>query len=50
MSVAALGYVADLMEGLGIPYALTDTPEPSKELIKELSIILENKGIKTLYA
>ena len=35
---------------LGIPYALTDTPEPSKELIQNLSVILENKGIKTLFA
>jgi len=35
---------------LGIPYALTDTPEPSKELIQNLSVILENKGIKTLFS
>ena len=35
---------------LGIDYPLENVPEPTKEAIKSLAIILENNGIKTLYA
>jgi pyruvate formate lyase activating enzyme len=37
-------------EALKIPYQLKDTPEPTKDNIKELSKILQNQGIKTLYS
>ena len=37
-------------EALNIPYQLKDTPEPTKENIKELAKILENQGVKTLYS
>ena len=37
-------------EELNIPYQLKDTPEPTKENIKELAKILENQGVKTLYS
>jgi pyruvate formate lyase activating enzyme len=35
---------------LGIEYPLENVPEPTKGAIKELAGILEDKGIKTLYA
>ena len=37
-------------EALNIPYQLKDTPEPSKDNIKEIVSILENQGVKTLYS
>ena len=37
-------------EALNIPYQLKDTPEPTKDNIKELAKILENQGVKTLYS
>lgn len=37
-------------QALGLPYKLEGTPEPAKAQIKKLADILENKGVKTLYA
>ena len=37
-------------EELNIPYQLKDTPEPTKDSIKELAGVLEAEGIKTLYS
>ena len=37
-------------EALNIPYQLNDTPEPSKDNIKEIAKVLEEQGIKTLYS
>lgn len=37
-------------EALDIPYQLKDTPEPTKDSIKELANVLEQHGIKTLYS
>lgn len=35
---------------LGLDYPLKDTPEPEKETVSKLAEVLENMGIKTLYA
>ena len=35
---------------LGLDYPLKDTPEPEKETVKALAKVLEDFGIKTLYA
>lgn len=37
-------------EALNIPYPLKNTPEPTKDSIKELSKILKNQGIRVLYS
>ncbi len=37
-------------EALNIPYQLKDTPEPTKDNIKELAETLKNQGIKALYS